>query len=110
MSVRMPRDIARLARGGTPASNLSPFEAEALSESASSLGYHGRKVETLLTALENANPQARKQAIADASEAVWAYFIQRELCGMRDHRQIIKEMHIPGAVLTQLGATATRKS
>ena len=39
-----------------------------------------------------------------AAEAVYAYFIQRELCGMRRHQDVIREYQIPNAVLVRLGA------
>ena len=110
MALRMPRDIARQARGGTPADNLSPFEVEALSESASSLGYHGRKVEEALAKLKDAPEDGQEKAADNAAEAVWAYFVQRELCGLRDHRLIIREMGIPGWLLNRLGAVGRKKS
>ncbi len=86
MSLRMPRDLARLSRAGQFDGALSNFEAEALSESASSLGHQGRKAEKALAALAAASPETRAAALAEAGEAVWAYFVQRELCGLRDHR------------------------
>ncbi len=105
MSLRMPRDLTRMSRGGTPATNLSTIEAEALSESASSLGYHGQKVEKALEELNTATEESRERALIATADAVWAYFVQRELCGMRDHRLIIREMGIPRQVLVRLGAT-----
>ena len=39
-----------------------------------------------------------------AAEAVYAYFIQRELCGMRRHQGVIREYQIPNQVLARLGA------
>lgn len=104
MSVRMPKDLTRMSRGGTPADSLSAIETEALAESASSLGYHGTKVEKALAKLKDSDETTRETALAEASEAVWSYFVQRELCGLRDHRLIIHEMGIPSAVLVRLGA------
>ncbi|HWU63462.1 MAG TPA: DUF6665 family protein [Ensifer sp.] len=108
MSLRMPRDLARLSRSGQFDGALSNIEAEALSESASSLGYQGRKVEKALAALADAEGKERDAALAEAGEAVWAYFVQRELCGLRDHRLIIREMGIPAEVLTRLGAAPAK--
>lgn len=108
MSVIMPRDLTRLSRGGREAGNLSTIEVEALSESASSLGHHGRKVEKALAALRASTEGGRAAALAVASEAVWAYFVQRELCGLRDHRLIIREMDIPADVLNRLGASPAK--
>ena len=36
--------------------------------------------------------------------AVYAYFIQRELCGLRRHDEIIRDYAIPREVLVRLGA------
>jgi hypothetical protein len=107
MSLRMPIDLARLSRGGMPATNLSTIEAEALAESASSLGHHGRKVEAALASLRSSlEGEGRAKALGVAADAVWAYFVQRELCGLRDHRLIIREMDIPNDVLNRLGAVS----
>ena len=37
--------------------------------------------------------------------AVYAYFIQRELCGLRRHHDVIREYRIPAEVLVRLGAS-----
>jgi hypothetical protein len=39
---------------------------------------------------------------------VWCFFIQRELCGFRDHRSITAELKIPREVLGRLGAATKR--
>ena len=39
-----------------------------------------------------------------AAKAVWAYFVQRETCGMRDHRWVTKDYGITNEVLFRLGA------
>jgi len=38
------------------------------------------------------------------AEAVYAWFIQRELCGMRRHDSLIRDYAIPREVLARLGA------
>jgi len=101
MSLRPPKSLSRVV---DPASGLSMVEAEVLAETAASLGHHGRKAEAALRALEAAGEDERPVRLDAAARAVWAYFIQRELCGMRDHRLIIREMGIPAAVLNRLGA------
>lgn len=70
MSVRMPRDLARLSRSGQQASNLSTIEIQALEESASSLGYQGRKAEKALAALKSSIGDKYKETLAEAAEAV----------------------------------------
>ena len=46
----------------------------------------------------------RTVLLKEAAEAVYAYFIQREICGMRRHQDVIREYAIPNEVLVRLGA------
>ena len=108
MSLRMPRDLARLSRSGLAADNLSAIEVETMAETASSLGWQGRKVEKALAALSSATEDRYPDALNAAGDAVWAFLVQRELCGLRDHRLIIREMGIPDIVLKRLGAAPKR--
>ena len=50
------------------------------------------------------NPAERLKLVKKAARVVWAFFVQRELCGLRDQKQIIKDYGIPGEVLGRLGA------
>lgn len=101
MSLRPPKSLAKVIN---PETGLSMVEAEMLAESATSLGHHGRKVEKALKALAAADDASRPALKRKAARAVWEYFIQRELCGMRDHRLIIREMGIPPEILNLMGA------
>ena len=49
-------------------------------------------------------PEDRLKLVRKAAREVWAFLVQRELCGMRDRNQVIKEYGIPGEVLARLGA------
>jgi hypothetical protein len=84
------------------------LEDELLSEKASSLGHHGRQVEKALAALRGFDPAGapdeRLQLVRNAAREVWAFFVQRELCGFRDQKDVIKHYGIPGEVLVRLGA------
>lgn len=82
------------------------FEHEVASEKASSLGRAGRRVESALAALRahGEGEDARKRLLCEAADAVYAYFIQRELCGLRRHQDVIREYAIPREVLVRLGA------
>lgn len=80
-----------------------------MAETASSLGRHGRMVEQAMAALHgfdaaSGKAEDRLVLVKAAARAVWAYFVQRELCGMRDHRDIIRFYGIPQDVLVRLGA------
>jgi hypothetical protein len=85
-------------------SNLLDYEIAA--EKASSLGRAGRRVEAALAELRafEGGPNDRLPLLAAAAEAVYAYFIQREICGMRRHHDVIREYAIPNEVLVRLGA------
>ncbi len=103
----MPYDLPdrlALARHADAAFNV--LETDLMAERAASLGHHGRLAEASVAAL-HAFSGADEDRIAVRRKAVrhvWAYFVQREACGMRDHREIIKDWKIPGEVLSRLGA------
>lgn len=107
MSLRPPQSLSNTLGLETGESIL---EAELLAESAASLGHHGRKTEAALENLRQANEETRQTLTDAAAQEVWSYFIQRELCGMRDHRVIIREMGIPQQVLNRMGAVTTPKA
>jgi len=107
----MPYDLPdrfALARRSDAAFNV--LEADLMAEKASSLGHHGRLVEAAMAALRafdaepGGDPEARLKLVKAAARQVWAFFVQRELCGLRDQKQIIKDYAIPGEVLVRLGA------
>jgi hypothetical protein len=87
-------------------SGLDVLDYEIAGEMASALGRAGQRVEETLARLRAEAPdsEARPRRLRDAAEAVHAYFIQRELCGMRRHEAVIREYDIPKAVLVRLGA------
>lgn len=82
------------------------FRYEAAADMAVSLGMAGRKAELALAALRSTDggDPARADRLKDAARAVHAYFIQRELIGLRRHDALIREMGIPNEVLVRLGA------
>ena len=84
---------------------LTDLAAEMMSEQASNLGRMGRNVERALADLSAATPDTRAARLDAAAEAVWRYFIQREVAGVRNHAPAIADYKIPGAVLARLGAT-----
>jgi hypothetical protein len=93
--------------GAQPASQVgpNPIDVEIAGEKAAALGRAGDKVEqslALLNSCERGTPE-RAESLKLAAEAVYAYFIQRELCGMRRHHDVIREYGIPNEVLVRLG-------
>ena len=79
---------------------------EVLAEKAASLGRAGERMERALSALAGLDREVpeRSAAIRASADAVYAYFIQRELCGFRRHEDIIRDYKIPREVLVRLGA------
>lgn len=97
-------------RSTTPDSGLNILEYELMAERADSLGRHGRKVETALEKLRDWLPEGgstddRETLLNNASDAVWAFFVQREICGLHNGRDVIQRYGIPGDVLARLGAS-----
>jgi hypothetical protein len=104
MSLRPPQNLRTQL---TLESGASVLDVEILAEKAASLGRAGAAVEAALGALKSAGPDApEREALLDvAADAVWAFFVQRELCGLKDEQAVIRDYAIPPEVLARLGAT-----
>ncbi|MFC5757755.1 DUF6665 family protein [Rhizobium sp. GCM10022189] len=105
MSLRPPQSFRQSfsAEGG-----VNVLEYELMSERASSLGRNGLKVEAALAALKAWNPdrhsaEQREALVNEASDAVWGLFVQREICGLRNNKDIIQRYGIPSEVLARVG-------
>ncbi|MGO8004279.1 DUF6665 family protein [Rhizobium ruizarguesonis] len=106
MSVRPPQSFRQSEQDRN---GFNVLEYELMSERADSLGRHGLKVETALAALkawtaDRQRGEDRERLLNDASDAVWAFFIQREICGLRNNRDAIQRYGIPNEVIARLGA------
>ena len=79
---------------------------EILAEKAAALGRTGERAEICLRRLKQHEhgAESRTAMVREAAEAVYAWFIQRELCGIRRHDDVIREYAIPKEVLARLGA------
>ena len=97
MALRPPRNL-RLESGA------SILDYELVGEKAATLGRLGERATAALARLHAGDPADRRVLVDDAAEAVWHYFIQRELCGFRDQKDAIRHYGIPGEVLVRLGA------
>jgi hypothetical protein len=96
------RDSLDLIRTVRPDAGTAAIEHEILAERASSLGEAERRVINAIAALGPATTD-RPQRLAEASDVVWQYFVQRELIGFRKHTDVIQELSIPREVLAGLG-------
>lgn len=89
-----------------PRTGLAELDHELLGEMASGLGHAGRRAEDCLVRLREheGGDNSRAVLLKETADAVYAYFIQRELCGMRRHDDVIRNLGIPREVLVRLGA------
>jgi hypothetical protein len=95
------------SRHRTPADVL---DYEIVQEQAAALGRMGRALEAALAKLREfdaANPragaptsaqQARRTLVREAGHALWMFIVQREACGLRDGRTIMRDYNVPGEV------------
>lgn len=101
------RDSLDLIAIVRPHAGTAAIEHEIAAERASSLGAAEEKVKRGLARLAAASDSA--ELLATVQEAVWAYFVQRELIGFRNHADVIADLGIPAAVLNGLGAAPARR-
>ncbi len=93
------------------------LEHEFGQEKASALGRLGRALEAAIAALaefdarhprSDATPpedrRARAELVSAASRALWHFVVQREACGLRDMRLVLRDYRIPPEVAARIGA------
>jgi hypothetical protein len=104
---------------GTPFAVLNYELAE---EQAAALGRMGRALEAALAELREfdaarahpgapaAAPQARRTLVVEAGQALWMFVVQREACGLRDSRTVIRDYDVPSDVQQRIGPAYNRRS
>ena len=106
MSQRKPPDL--LARQHLTGTN--PLEHALNAERALTLGRLGREVEAALLTWQSVSevrePERRAAALQACADAVWRYFIQREVQGLMSHEPVIEFYRIPREVLARVGASS----
>lgn len=110
----MPSDARR---------HRTPFDVlnyEILEEQAAALGRMGRALETALAKLREfdalhppaggtaAVQQARRALVTEAGHALWMFVVQREACGLRDSRTLMRDYNVPGEVQRHMIAVFNR--
>jgi hypothetical protein len=91
------------------------LDYEIAQEQAAALGRLGRALEAALAALSeyertNGEPGAtRARLVADASDALWCFVVQREACGLRDPRPVLRDYRVPAEVHNRMGAFAGKR-
>lgn len=107
MSLRPPGACARTAP-------VVALDYEIAQERASALGRLGRALEAALAALADydndgaASTAARARLVQHASDALWCFMVQREACGMRDPRPVLRHYGVPAEVYARMGAFGRR--
>jgi hypothetical protein len=96
----------------TPADLLAD---ELAKEKASALGRMGRALEAALAALaafDADHPaetlsaeqrQSRTSLVGTAGVALWHFIVQREACGLRDMRYVLRDYRVPPEVAANMG-------
>jgi Family of unknown function (DUF6665) len=84
---------------------------EIVEEQAAALGRMGRALEAALAKLREfdaAHPgapaSARQTLVMEAGYALWMFVVQREACGLRDSRAVMRDYNVPGEVQQRMGA------
>ena len=102
MSLRPPSHYQQNPSGKAP---LNVLEYELMAERADALGRAGLRAEAALQRLRESTPETREDLIDAAAVEVYAMFIQREMCGLKNGRDVVARYGIPGAVIARLGVT-----
>jgi len=121
MTLRPPVPHALSHRG-------EALDYEIAREQAAALGRLGRALERALTALSEFDRRqgdpatngpatrtaslgaARKRLVQEASDALWCLIIQREACGMRDPRPVLRAYRVPAEVHNCMGTFGSKIS
>jgi len=95
-------------------SGLDLLNYELAQEKASALGRLGRALEAALAALAEFDAgghretaehrQQRRALVAEASVALWQFVVQRDACGLRDMRYVLRDYRVPSEVAARMGA------
>jgi hypothetical protein len=92
------------------------LQDEFAQEKASALGRLGRALEAALAALAQFDAdeqrddlsaegrQMRAVLVRAASTALWHFVVQREACGLRDFRYVLRDYRVPPEVAARMGA------
>jgi hypothetical protein len=85
------------------------IQLEVAEERAGALGRAGRRLEQALdefreTSTAPRGSSKRERLLWDLAELVYAFIVQREACGLRDSRAVLKHFDIPREALARVGA------
>ena len=93
---------------------------EIVQEQAAALGRMGRALEAALARLREfdaahsrvdapaSSQQARRTLVMEAGHALWMFVVQREACGLRNSRIVMRDYNVPGEVQQRMGPVYSR--
>ena len=108
-------------RPSRSAQHVVALDYETAREQASALGRLGRALEAALVALvEHDRPNSedrgdpewtenRTRLVLDAGNALWCFLVQREACGLRDPRPVLRDYRVPLEVQNRMGIVTGRR-
>ncbi|MCG7506542.1 DUF6665 family protein [Mesorhizobium retamae] len=107
MTLRPPSGYSGASGGSLAEAMFDALGHEVLAEKAAALGRAGDRAEKALLRLKtyDGDKEGRAKLLKETAGLVYAWFIQRELCGFRRHDAVIRDLQIPREVLVRLGAT-----
>jgi len=97
------------------------LDYEIAQDTAAALGRMGRALEQALAELREFDAdhprsdaaasaqKERRTLVTEAGHALWMFVVQREACGLRDSRTVMRDYNVPGEVQRCMGVVlATR--
>jgi hypothetical protein len=113
MTLRLPGSPIATTKVNKP---VDALDYEIAQEMAGALGRLGRALERALrvladfdtarptgTDLTNQAREQRQRLVAEAGRALWLFTVQREACGSRDSRQVLRDYAVPPEVRDRMG-------
>jgi len=109
------------SRGSSSSVTVAGLDYEIAHEQASALGRLGRALEVALAALsafDRARPDhdasgadggIRSALVRNASDALWCFLIQRECCGLRDSRPVMRDYGVPAEIINRIGIVGPQR-
>ena len=101
MTLRMPINAPGAGRGDAA---FDMLQHELLAEKAASLGRAGAEVGRRIAALREVCPEERDAAVQHAADAVFAFVVQRDLCGLHVHEEALAALGVTREVMARVGA------
>jgi hypothetical protein len=95
-------------------SRIAALDYEIAQEQVSAFGRVGRALEAALAALAEYERNTgernttRARLVAEASDALWCFIVQREAIGLRDPRPVLRDYRVPTEVYNRMGVLRGR--